>query len=257
MTGQLLNPAEALRNPATSMAPDPRTGMFAGQILLSLDAHHADIPGVQLSPPVPEAIAIQFETARNLYLYARHVYRSYMVAATQALTTLEFGLRQRLPAAAGGRDGFVANCRARVQVVVITGALDWNDQRAGWPRSVQRPLLWTGKSRLATNSHGEQSNVCRRCEPTMNWPGTAGGSAHPTSRAGRRNSTSEKFCLEDEEFWVLDSRCYDLLQARPEMIFLVNGVPVFLLTLTCRHRRLMRPHALTIRHSFLRIGQKE
>jgi hypothetical protein len=65
MTGQLLNPAEALRDPA-SMAPDPLTGMFAGQILLSLEAHHADIARVQLSPAVPEAIAIQFQTARNL-----------------------------------------------------------------------------------------------------------------------------------------------------------------------------------------------
>jgi hypothetical protein len=131
MTGQLLNPAEALRDPASSMAPDPRTGMFAGQIPLSLDAHHADIARVQLSPAVPEAIAIQFETARNLYLYAWHVYRFYMVAATQALTTLEFGLRERMAAAAGGRDGFVANSRARIQVVVIAVAINWNDRRSG------------------------------------------------------------------------------------------------------------------------------
>ena len=27
MTGQLINPAEALRDPASAMAPDPRTGM--------------------------------------------------------------------------------------------------------------------------------------------------------------------------------------------------------------------------------------
>ncbi|EHR71004.1 hypothetical protein BurJ1DRAFT_2164 [Burkholderiales bacterium JOSHI_001] len=98
MNGQHLNPAEALREPATAMAPDPRTGMFAGQAALSLAAHHADIARVQLSPAVPEPIAIQYETARNLYLYAWHVYRFYMVAATQALTTLEFGLRERLPA---------------------------------------------------------------------------------------------------------------------------------------------------------------
>lgn len=98
MNGQHLNPAGALRDPASAMAPDPRTGMFADQATLSLAAHHADIARVQLSPAVPEAIAIQFETARNLYLYAWHVYRFYMVAATQALTTLEFGLRERLPA---------------------------------------------------------------------------------------------------------------------------------------------------------------
>lgn len=97
MTPPHLNPAETLRDPASAMAPDPRTGMFAGQAALSLAAHHADIATVQLSPAVPEPIAIQFETARNLYLYAWHVYRFYMVAATQALTTLEFGLRERLP----------------------------------------------------------------------------------------------------------------------------------------------------------------
>lgn len=97
MTGAFLNLAEALRDPVSAMAPDPRTGMFAGQVPLSLAAHHADIARVQLSPAVPESIAIQFETARNLYLYAWHVYRFYMVAATQALTTLEFGLRERLP----------------------------------------------------------------------------------------------------------------------------------------------------------------
>lgn len=98
MTGQFFNPAEALRDPASAMTPDPRTGIFAGQMTLSLAAHHADIARIQLSPAVPEPIAIQFETARNLYFYAWHVYRFYMVAATQALTTLEFGLRERLPA---------------------------------------------------------------------------------------------------------------------------------------------------------------
>ncbi len=98
MTPPHLNPAETLRDPATAMAPDPRTGMFADQIALSLAAHHADIAKVQLSPAVPDVIAIQFETARNLYLYAWHVYRFYMVAAAQAVITLEFGLRERLPA---------------------------------------------------------------------------------------------------------------------------------------------------------------
>ena len=98
MTGPHLNPAEALCDPASAMAPDPRAGMFAGQAALCLAAHHADIAIVQLSPAVPDPIAIQFEIARNLYLYAWHVYRFYMVAATHALTALELGLGERLPA---------------------------------------------------------------------------------------------------------------------------------------------------------------
>ncbi|CAE6938401.1 hypothetical protein R69608_05089 [Paraburkholderia nemoris] len=71
--------------------------MFAGQAPPSLAAHHRDISAIQLAIGVPEAVAIQFETARNLYLYAWHVYRFFPVAQSQALFTLEFGLRVRLP----------------------------------------------------------------------------------------------------------------------------------------------------------------
>lgn len=92
-----LNPAECLRDPASASLPDPRTSAFAGQVSPSLVAHHAKIDVIRLSPAVPEPIAIQFETARNLYLYAWHVYRFYTVAKVQALTTLELGLRTRLP----------------------------------------------------------------------------------------------------------------------------------------------------------------
>jgi hypothetical protein len=56
MTGPQLNPAEALRDPASAMAPDPRTGMFAGQAALSLAEHHADIAIVQLSPAIPVSV---------------------------------------------------------------------------------------------------------------------------------------------------------------------------------------------------------
>lgn len=79
------------------MEPDVRTVMFVGQNPPSLALHHRDISAIQLSPAVPQSVAIQFETARNLYLYAWHVYRFYMVAQSQALFTLEFGLRERFP----------------------------------------------------------------------------------------------------------------------------------------------------------------
>lgn len=92
-----LHPAERLRALNVIMEPDPRTTMFLGDVQPSLAAHHAAINVVQLSAAVPEPIAIQFETARNLYLYAWHVYRFYMVAKVQALTTLELGLRTCLP----------------------------------------------------------------------------------------------------------------------------------------------------------------
>lgn len=97
MSDSTLPLAECLRSPETAMKPDMRTSLFVGQATPSLAAHHAEIDAIRLSAAVPESIAIQFETARNLYLYAWHVYRFYMVAETQALTTLELGLRTCLP----------------------------------------------------------------------------------------------------------------------------------------------------------------
>lgn len=96
-TSTILSAAESLRSPDTAAAPDPRTTMFAGQSLPCLAAHHQEIEAIQLTDQVPEAVAIQFETARNLYLYAWHVYRFFPVAQSQALFTLEFGLRMRFP----------------------------------------------------------------------------------------------------------------------------------------------------------------
>lgn len=97
MKSTILNVAESLRSPDTAADPDPRTTMFAGQALPALATHHRDIEAVQLTIGVPEAVAIQFETARNLYLYAWHVYRFFPVAQSQALFSLELGLRMRLP----------------------------------------------------------------------------------------------------------------------------------------------------------------
>jgi hypothetical protein len=97
MKSTILNSAESLRSPDAAAEPDPRTTMFAGQTLPSLAVHHRDIEAIQLTIGVPEAVAIQFETARNLYLYAWHVYRFFPVAQSQALFSLELGLRARLP----------------------------------------------------------------------------------------------------------------------------------------------------------------
>lgn len=97
MPSTVLNPAEILRNPDSAAEPDPRTMMFAGQTPPSLVVHHSEIEAIHLTAAVPENVAIQFETARNLYLYAWHVYRFYPVAQSQALFALEFGLKSRLP----------------------------------------------------------------------------------------------------------------------------------------------------------------
>lgn len=97
MKSIILNAAETLRCPDTAAEPDARTTLLAGETLPSLAAHHRDIQAIQLTVGVPEAVAIQFETARNLYLYAWYVYRFFPVAQSQALFALEFGLRVRFP----------------------------------------------------------------------------------------------------------------------------------------------------------------
>lgn len=89
-----LSAAESLRSPDSASSPDPRV---AGMWCPTLVEHHARIAAITLHADVPEKIAIQFETARNLYLYAWHVYRFYMVSKAHALSTLEYGLRSALP----------------------------------------------------------------------------------------------------------------------------------------------------------------
>jgi hypothetical protein len=91
-----ISPAEALRTPKSVMEPDPRNAYF-GFYPPSLEERHKDIAALVLNFTVPEKVEIQFETARNLYLYAWYVYRFHMVAAKQAYATLELGLRTALP----------------------------------------------------------------------------------------------------------------------------------------------------------------
>jgi hypothetical protein len=94
-----ISSADSLRTPDLAAQPDPRSDVQSGEAQLSLSRQHARIAGLELSPFVPAPVAIQFETAKNLYLYAWHVYRFYPVAESLALTTLEFGLRERLQTA--------------------------------------------------------------------------------------------------------------------------------------------------------------
>ncbi len=92
-----LHPADRLRDSSTAMLPDPRMVTWAAPEPPSLAVHHAGVAAIQISSAVPEPVAIQFENARNLYLYAWYVYRFHMPATAAALAALEFGLRERLP----------------------------------------------------------------------------------------------------------------------------------------------------------------
>lgn len=63
----------------------------------ALDEHHCSVAKIKLNAAVPEDLVVQFETAKNLYVYAWFVYRFFPVAEHHALTCLELGLRLRFP----------------------------------------------------------------------------------------------------------------------------------------------------------------
>ena len=63
---------------------------------VELADQHEGIAALSLHAGVPQDGALQFETARNLYLYAWFVYRFYPVAEHHSLACLELALRDRL-----------------------------------------------------------------------------------------------------------------------------------------------------------------
>jgi len=84
-------------------APDPRNTLFAKVNLTSgaispmgLADHHDAISAYILHDGVPEGISIQFETVKNIYLYAWFVYRFFTIAEHHAYSCLELALRERL-----------------------------------------------------------------------------------------------------------------------------------------------------------------
>ncbi|PJD96806.1 MAG: hypothetical protein CK426_08980 [Legionella sp.] len=85
--------ADELRTPQNIHHPDPRAKYFG---VVDNFNQHENISRFILSNTVPEEIAIHFATAKNLYLYAWHVYRFYPVAEQHAFSTLEYALRLRL-----------------------------------------------------------------------------------------------------------------------------------------------------------------
>jgi hypothetical protein len=83
-------PAEELRTVESMGLPDIRSTHFYDN---KLERWHRDISPHVLGEHVPEEIIIQYDTCRNLYLYAFHVYRFYNVAHHQLYTVLELAIR--------------------------------------------------------------------------------------------------------------------------------------------------------------------
>lgn len=98
-----IHPSESLRAIDMLCEPDPRNLGFVrfdsvtGNVrpITAVDQLD-DIAQFCLCAEVPESVRVHFETAKNLYAYAWFVYRFHAVAEQQALTSLEFALRERL-----------------------------------------------------------------------------------------------------------------------------------------------------------------
>jgi hypothetical protein len=91
----MIDSADQLRNAANAGAADPRMRHQ------SLEQRIDYIAQFMLSDLVPEEVQIHFETGKNLFVYAWHVYRFHMVAEQHVLGTLEMAVRLRLTALPG------------------------------------------------------------------------------------------------------------------------------------------------------------
>lgn len=83
---------DLLRLPERACSPDSRTHVF---YKIDLKDQYEMVACFKLNEAVPNAVAIHFETAKNLYLYAWFVYRFYPVAEQHVLASLEFALREK------------------------------------------------------------------------------------------------------------------------------------------------------------------
>lgn len=92
--------AEYLRPLERMSAPDPRWKSFGhstpnGIEFISLERYAKPIQEIRLNSEVPENVLVHFETARNLALFAWHVYRFIPVAELHAFISIEFALREK------------------------------------------------------------------------------------------------------------------------------------------------------------------
>jgi hypothetical protein len=91
------NHPDYLRTPDTVCKPDIRSPMasFLDEQPLTVEYQYSAVADICLHKGVPEDIRVQFETTKNLYLYAWFVYRFYPVAEHHAYTCLELALHER------------------------------------------------------------------------------------------------------------------------------------------------------------------
>jgi hypothetical protein len=97
-----LQKCDALRELDNVSLPDER---YVGFVMInrvtgeeraiSLSDFHSDIGAYELLDAVPNNVRVNFETAKNAYLYSWFVYRFGMLAKLHAIAALELALREK------------------------------------------------------------------------------------------------------------------------------------------------------------------
>lgn len=132
-----------LREPDAVCLPDarsPKTDFFTNEPL-TIAYQYDQVKVVKLHDGVPEDIRVQFETTKNLYLYAWFVYRFYPVAKHHAYACLELALRERFEAemiAAGERKReFGPGLKRLLEHAVSSGVLK-DENFSAWQYRTER-----------------------------------------------------------------------------------------------------------------------
>lgn len=89
----MVGDSDLLRIPEDVCKPDSRNAIVCGS--RTIEDQHRAVAEITLHQNVPEGVRIQFETTKNLYLYAWFVYRFYPVVDSNAYSCLELALRER------------------------------------------------------------------------------------------------------------------------------------------------------------------
>ncbi len=135
--------SDCLRTPDTVCQPDPRSPRedFFSREPLTVAYQYDAISGFMLHEGVPEDIQVQFETTKNLYLYAWYVYRFYPVVKLHAYTCLELALRERfggeLAALSKQKSDYVPSLKQLLRYAIEQGHIR-NEYFAVWQRRTEQ-----------------------------------------------------------------------------------------------------------------------
>jgi hypothetical protein len=120
--------AERVKDFAKLGQPDERWSFIGGMDPdlgfrpITLREIYDGVAAIRVDAPLPEEVATQFETARDLFVYVWFSFNFFIPAQLQALATLELALRHRLKVSHTGRAGLAKLLWRALSESVLTEA---------------------------------------------------------------------------------------------------------------------------------------